>query len=194
MAPMSLSEPSTTLTPADRKTLLDLARTSIEHGLCGEQLKVDVAQHSLALGAPGASFVTLKIAEALRGCIGSLEHERALAIDVAANAFAAAFRDPRFPALTQQEFNVVSIHISLLSTTEPVDFDSEADLLQQLRPGVDGIVLHEGWRRATFLPVVWEQLPDPVDFLQHLKRKAGLAPDYWSPQITIERYTVSAIH
>ncbi len=193
MAPTSLNEQPVTLAGADRTALLELARRAIRHGLRGEQLKVDVAQHSPALRAPGASFVTLKIAGELRGCIGSLEHERALAVDVAENAFAAAFRDPRFAALTHREFEIVSIHISLLSTTEPVRFESEADLLRLLRPGIDGIVLQEGHRRATFLPVVWEQLPDPADFLQYLKRKAGLAPDYWSARISIERYTVDSI-
>lgn len=193
MVPMSLSEQSAVLNTTDRKTLLTLAQTSIKQGLCGEHVKVDLAAHSPALREPGASFVTLKIAEELRGCIGSLEAERALAEDVAHNAFAAAFRDPRFNALTWPEFERVQIHISLLSRPLPMRFASEADLLGQLRPGIDGVVLQEGWRRATFLPVVWEQLPNPVDFLQYLKRKAGLAPDYWSAQIAIERYTVDSI-
>jgi len=181
------------LTVAERGLLLDVARESIARGLEGESPNVNVSTYPAALREPGASFVTLKIGDELRGCIGSLEAERELVADVAHNAYAAAFRDPRFAPLTRQEFDRVSTHVALLSATEPVTFKSEIDLLQQLRPGVDGIVLQEGSRRATFLPVVWEQLPDPVDFLQYLKRKAGLAPDYWSPQITIERYTVNSI-
>jgi uncharacterized protein len=193
MAPTSLNEQPTTLAPADRETLMALAQTSIRHGLCGEEVKIDVEQYTPMLRAPGASFVTLQLAGELRGCIGSLEAERALAEDVAHNAFAAAFRDSRFSVLTWAEFERIRIHISLLSRSVPMRFASEADLLQQLRPGVDGLVLQEHWRRATFLPVVWESIPDPIEFLQQLKRKAGLSPDYWSAKITIERYTVESI-
>jgi uncharacterized protein len=166
MVPTSLNERTAALTPADRETLLTLAQTSIKHGLSGKPVQVDVAQHTTALRAPGASFVTLTIVEELRGCIGSLEAERALVEDVALNAFAAAFRDPRFSVLTWPEFERLRIHISLLSRPEPMRFASEADLLQQLQPGVDGLVLQEHWRRATFLPAVWNTLPEPIDFLR----------------------------
>ena len=110
--------------------------------------------------------------------------------DVAENAFAAAFRDPRFPPLRPDEYPRLEYHISILNPPEPMTVTSEADLLQQLRPGVDGLVLIEGARRATFLPSVWEQLPDPRQFLAHLKMKAGLPADYWSDSLRFERYTV----
>jgi AmmeMemoRadiSam system protein A len=127
----------------------------------------------------------------LRGCIGSLEPRRTLLADVRANAVAAAFRDPRFPPLTAREFVATSVEVSLLSQSERVAVVNEADLLARLRPGVDGIVLEYGPRRATFLPQVWESLPEPRQFLAALKKKAGLAADFWSPDLRVARYSVS---
>ena len=129
----------------------------------------------------------------LHGCIGTLEAERSLIIDVVKNAYAAAFRDPRFAALTRSEFQHLDIHISVLSRPEPVHCTSEGDLLRQLRPGVDGLTLIEGRQRGTFLPAVWETLPGPREFLHHLKQKAGLPVDYWSDTIRFERYTADSI-
>jgi AmmeMemoRadiSam system protein A len=108
---------------------------------------------------------------------------------VAQNAYAAAFSDPRFPPLREGEFEELDIHISILSPAEAMHFTSEADLLQQLRPGEDGLVMEEGFRRGTFLPSVWEQLPTPELFLRHLKQKAGLPADYWSSTLEVSRYT-----
>jgi AmmeMemoRadiSam system protein A len=136
-----------------------------------------------------ATFVTLTINGDLRGCIGMLEACRPLAEDVAANACAAAFEDPRFEPLSQKELERTDIHISVLSAPEELEFSSEADLLAQIRPGVDGLILQDGCRRGTFLPSVWEELPDQDLFLMHLKMKAGLPNTYWSDTLRIFRYT-----
>lgn len=142
------------------------------------------------LDTPGASFVTLTRHGELRGCIGSLEAWRPLGEDVAANARAAAFNDPRFPPLTAAEFPDTRIEVSLLSRPEPMHFVNEASALAQLRPEIDGVILEYGRHRATFLPQVWEQLPLPRQFLAQLKLKAGLPPDFWSDELRLSRYTV----
>jgi len=136
-----------------------------------------------------ASFVTLTIDGNLRGCIGMLEACRPLVEDVAENACAAAFADPRFEPLSEREFRQIDIHISVLSPPEEMEFNSEADLLAQLRPGVDGLILQDGGRRGTFLPSVWEELPDADLFLMHLKMKAGLPTTHWSDTLRVFRYT-----
>jgi AmmeMemoRadiSam system protein A len=140
---------------------------------------------------PGASFVTLTKGGDLRGCIGSLEAHRPLAEDVRANAVAAAFRDPRFMPLSREEFGDIRVEVSLLSPTEPLAAGSEAEALAALRPGVDGVVFEYAHHRSTFLPQVWEQLPQPAEFLAHLKRKAGLPQDFWAADVRLSRYTVS---
>lgn len=142
------------------------------------------------LDAPGATFVTLTQRGRLRGCIGSLEAWRTLAEDVRENACAAAFRDPRFAPLAVDELAQTRVEVSLLTPAEAIACHDEDDALRQLRPGVDGIVLECGGRRATFLPQVWEQLPEPQRFLTQLKRKAGLPDDYWSDRLRLSRYHV----
>ena len=142
------------------------------------------------LDRPGATFVTLRRDEELRGCIGSLEAEQPLRHDVARNARAAALRDPRFDPLTERELDGLSIEVSLLSAPEPMAFRDEEDLVRQLDGARHGIVLEHGRRRSTFLPQVWEQLPDARDFLRHLKAKAGLSPDFWSLDLRVSRYAV----
>jgi AmmeMemoRadiSam system protein A len=177
----------------ERASLLQVALASIESGLeTGSPLQVNPDAYPAALAAWRASFVTLKRNEELRGCIGSLAPVSSLVEDVARNAFAAAFRDPRFPVLVAAELEGLKIEISVLGPTEPMEFRSEAELLNLLRPGIDGLVLHDGRHRGTFLPAVWESLPDPSDFLAHLKQKAGLPGDYWSDTLGIERYTTVA--
>lgn len=143
-----------------------------------------------ALNEPGATFVTLTQNGALRGCIGSLEAHRLLDQDVRANAVAAAFSDPRFPPLTLGELPRTRVEVSLLTAPQPMTFRDEADALRQLRPNIDGIIFIAGQRRSTFLPQVWEQLPEPRVFMAHLKQKAGLAADYWSPEVQLQRYEV----
>lgn len=134
-------------------------------------------------------FVTLKKHGALRGCIGQLEAEQPLPTMVTECAAGAAFRDPRFPALQANEVDLVRISISVLSPPQPMVVNDRADLLAQLAPGVDGLVIAEGRHRATFLPSVWEQLPGEVQFLEQLLKKAGLPPDYWSGTLTCSRYS-----
>lgn len=179
----------TSLTPEQRQTLLDIARRSIRHGLDqGSALRIQATDYEPPLRATRASFVTLDHHGQLRGCIGHLEASLPLVEDVAENAFAAAFRDPRFPPLTADEYPGLELHISVLTPATALTCESEADLLRQMRPFVDGLILAEGARRGTFLPSVWEQLPEPRDFLRNLKQKAGLPADYWSPSLQIYRY------
>ena len=144
------------------------------------------------LRAPGACFVTLTRQGRLRGCIGSVRARRPLVDDVRANARAAALSDPRFPQLTAGELPDTRIEVSLLSAASPLPAASEEEALAALRPGIDGIILEVGGEtHATFLPQVWENLPSPRDFLAHLKQKAGLPPGYWSPDLRLQRYTVT---
>lgn len=172
-----------------RRTLLDIAARSVVHGLeHGTPLPVEADAYPEPLRAPGASFVTLRIGGELRGCIGSLESCRPLVADVADNAFAAAFRDPRFEPLRADEVPDVDFHISVLGPAEPLSFTDEADLIRRLRPGIDGLILRAGRQQGTFLPSVWDSLPQPQDFLRQLKRKAGLPEDYWSDGIQVWRY------
>lgn len=145
------------------------------------------------LEAPGAAFVTLRRPDgSLRGCIGSLEAHRPLGADVVWNAAAAATRDPRFPPVSASELATLRIEVSVLSAPVPLGTSSEAEVLARLRPGVDGVVLSLGSRRATFLPQVWDELPDPVEFLRHLKRKAGWPATFWSEDMVVETYRVRA--
>ena len=165
---------------------------------------VAIARESLADGGPripcewgeawlreqAASFVTLKLEGELRGCIGSVDPHRALGDDVAHNAHAAAYRDPRFPPVTVAERDLLRVEVSVLSPRSRIPAASEGDALEHLRPGVDGIFLEFKEFRATFLPQVWENLPTPLDFLSELRRKARLPARFWHPEIELSRYTV----
>jgi AmmeMemoRadiSam system protein B/AmmeMemoRadiSam system protein A len=169
-------------------TLLKLARAEI-----GSMLGHRIPPPAPAgwLDEPGASFVTLTRQGELRGCIGTLEAHRPLGVDVRENAVAAAFRDPRFMPLSRAEFEDIRVEVSLLSPTEALAVNDEASALAALRPNTDGVVFEYGHYRSTFLPQVWEQLPEPAEFLAHLKRKAGLATDFWAEGVRLSRYTVS---
>ncbi len=140
---------------------------------------------------PGATFVTLTLEGMLRGCIGSLAALRPIVEDTRQNALAAAFGDPRFPPLGMEEHERIRIEVSLLSEPEPVFSSGEQEALSLLRPGVDGIVFQCGARRSTFLPQVWESLPEPADFLSQLKRKAGFPEGFWSQEVRLFRYSVT---
>ena len=177
-----------------RFLLFKVAFASIECGLLqGRPLELDSARYPPALGERRACFVTLMLNGKLRGCIGSLEPSKSLVEDVAQNGYRSAFSDPRFPPLTREEFEQVEMSISTLSLPESLNFISENDLIGQLRPGRDGLILEEGQRQGTFLPVMWETLADPRTFLRQLKQKAGLPGDYWSASIKIRRYTAETI-
>ncbi len=170
------------------ETLLKLARAEI-----ASKLGHEVASPAQAdwLREPGASFVTLTRQGELRGCIGTLEAHRSLEIDVRENAAAAAFRDPRFMPLSRAEFDEIRVEVSLLSPAQPIEAKDESSALAALRPNIDGVVFEYRHFRSTFLPQVWEQLPEPAEFLAHLKRKAGLPVDFWAEDVRLSRYTVS---
>ena len=188
-----MSSNNTRLKQQDRQILLETARASSAAGLDGRSLQVSSGEYSLALQALRASFVTIEIESRLRGCIGVLEAKAPLIEDVSDNAYRAAFGDPRFTPLSRQEFEHIDIHLSVLSLPERMQFTAEADLLAQIRVGVDGLILEEGSHRSTFLPSVWDKLREPDEFLRQLKRKAGLSGDYWSDTIVFQRYTAESI-
>lgn len=171
----------------DAMRLPAMARTAI-----AAALGLPVAAQPLpdALMEDGASFVTLHLGGRLRGCIGSLEPVRPLAEDVQANAVAAAFRDFRFTPLSTAEFGEIDISVSVLGHAEPMPVSGEADAVGRLVPGVDGLILDYRGQRGTFLPQVWQQLPDAGEFLAQLKAKAGLPKDFWHPDIRLSRYRV----
>ena len=161
--------------------LLLLASKSIEYGLKhGQSMPIPLHLHPKATQFIGASFVTLKISNQLRGCIGSPIAHRPLALDVLQNGFNAAFRDPRFPKLTRDEYELIDLSISLLSPPQPLNFTNESELLSQLRSGVDGLIIEDSGKQSLFLPSVWTQINEPEDFLRRLKIKAGLKAQHWS--------------
>lgn len=167
--------------------LLPIARAAIAHAL---GLRHEADESAPWLAEPGATFVTLTQHGALRGCIGTLEAHRPLLEDVKSNAVAAALHDPRFEPLRTDEFDVTRVEVSLLSTPQAMNFANETDALNQLRPEIDGVIFQYGPYRSTFLPQVWEQLPQPREFMAHLKHKAGLPPHFWADGIRLSRYTV----
>jgi AmmeMemoRadiSam system protein A len=178
---------------AQRHQLLALARQSIDKGIVEVgSLATPNLVFSPSLQIARGSFVTLRVDKQLRGCCGTLIATRPLSEDVWRNAWASAFADPRFSPLEADEWPDVHLHISVLSPLEPVVVDSEQALLEMLRPGVDGLVLERDESRATFLPDVWEQIPEPLEFVRHLKQKAGWPANAWSPLINVQRYTTES--
>jgi AmmeMemoRadiSam system protein A len=180
----------------ERRELLRLARKSIDASVAVGASAGPAPFPALAL-QPGltvrrSSFVTLRHGEELRGCCGTLDAPRPLAEDVWRNAWAAAFGDPRFPPLTAVEWPQLSLHLSLLTPPERLDVTTESQLLALLRPSVDGLILEAETGRATFLPAVWEQLPDPAQFVRQLKMKAGWPAGYWSDRVRVSRYTAES--
>lgn len=173
------------------KILLKIARAAISRALKARNPSLAIDQSADWLNQPGATFITLTYHGELRGCIGSLLACDPLIEDVSNNAISAALRDTRFPPLTIAELDEISVEVSLLSELQPINFTDETDALSKLRPGIDGIVLEYGTYRSTFLPQVWETLPQPQQFLARLKSKAGLTEDFWSNDIQLFRYTVS---
>jgi hypothetical protein len=169
--------------------LLKLARAALEESLGGPAVQVPDEPW---LDEQGACFVSLHLKhdDSLRGCIGSIEAHRPLREDVVENAKAAAHRDPRFNPLRRNELAETRVEVTLLSPVEPLEVSSEAEALAALRPGVDGVILQWGGRRGVFIPQVWEQLPEPAEFLAALRRKAGL-PGGWQPGTRLSRFTAS---
>jgi AmmeMemoRadiSam system protein A len=176
------------LPPDAGQVLLPLARAAIATEL---GIARAAREDPLWLKQHAGCFITVTQGRKLRGCIGTLRPHRPLGEDVRANAVAAAFRDPRFKPLSVEEFDGISLEISVLSALEPLSFSDEQDALRQLRAGIDGIVFEYGHHSSTFLPQVWETMKDSIEFLAHLKYKAGLPPDFWDPEVKLERYTAT---
>lgn len=183
----------TRLNSEQGKTLVAFARATLEHRLCGGEKPL--VPEDQALMAKAATFVTLNVAGHLRGCIGNLQPVGAIWQGICDNALNAALHDPRFSPLSPEEVARVDLHISILSPPQPLVFASGEELLSKLRPGVDGVILREGRRSATFLPQVWEQLPDAEQFLNHLCRKAGLPEGCWRKgTLEVFVYEVQSFH
>jgi AmmeMemoRadiSam system protein A len=185
------------LTLEEQKTLLRLAREALERGVRGEELPpLDESSLTPNLREEGSSFVTLTSHGRLRGCIGALEAYQSLAEDVREHAVAAALKDPRFPPVQEQELSGIEIEISRLTRPLPLEYTDAKDLLSRLRPHVDGVILRDNDnRRATFLPQVWEKLPDPAEFLDNLCYKMGMEPDLWRRKhFEVLTYQVEEFH
>jgi AmmeMemoRadiSam system protein A len=171
---------SENLTTGEKKTLLHLARQALEDGVRGKRLEpLDPGTLTPLLRAEGAAFVTLTVHGDLRGCIGALEPYQSLAEDVREHAVAAALEDYRFRPVQENELQSIEIEVSRLTVPVPLEYRDADDLLALLHPGLDGVVLRDGFRRATFLPQVWEKIPEPVEFLANLCYKMGASPDLW---------------
>lgn len=184
------------LTLDEQKTLLRMAREAIEHRVKGKKLPpVQATSLTTNLREQGASFVTLTIRGQLRGCIGALEAYQPLADDVREHALAAAFEDPRFPPLREDELSRIQIEVSRLTRPVPLDYIDADNLISKLRPHVDGVILKDGLRRATFLPQVWEKLPQPSEFMDNLCYKMGVTEQLWkSKHLDVFTYQVEEFH
>jgi AmmeMemoRadiSam system protein A len=184
------------LTLDEKQTLLKLARQALELGVRGEKLPPpDREALSSRLRADGASFVTLTVDGDLRGCIGTLEAYQPLAEDVREHAVAAALDDYRFPPVQVAELNGIQLEVSRLTAPVPLEYARPAELVTKLRPQVDGVILRDGSRRATFLPQVWEKIPNAEDFLDNLCHKMGAAPDLWRRKhLEVLTYQVEEFH
>jgi AmmeMemoRadiSam system protein A len=188
--------PEQHLTENDRTYLLTLARKSIENYISDSSLpSLDKNSLSPILLEQGASFVTLSYKGYLRGCVGALEPYQSLAEDVREHAIAAAFEDYRFPPVQRSEIKDIHIEISYLTRPVSLKYENPTELLKLLRPNIDGVVLRDGMRRATFLPQVWEKIPDPEEFLEELCMKMGAQPDLWRrKKLEVYTYQVEEFH
>ena len=185
------------LTFEEQQTLLRMARDAMERGVKGEKLTpLDQSTLSPHLREEGASFVTLTIKGQLRGCIGGLEARQSLAEDVRQHAVAAALEDPRFPPVSERELNGIQIEISRLTRPHPLEYKDANDLLSKIRPHVDGVILRDGiYHRGTFLPQVWEKIPDSAEFLNNLCYKMGVSKNLWrNKHLDVFTYQVEEFH
>jgi len=184
------------LTDGEKQTLLRLAREAMEHAVRGKKLPpLDNNSLTPRLREDGASFVTLTINGNLRGCIGALEAHQPLAEDVREHAVAAALEDPRFRPVDETELSRIKLEVSRLTAPYPLEYSSSEELRAKLRPHVDGVILKDDYRRATFLPQVWEKIPDADDFLDHLCTKMGAKPNLWqSMKLQVYVYQVEEFH
>jgi AmmeMemoRadiSam system protein A len=180
----------------EQQTLLRLAREAMARGVKGEKMPpLDGSSLSARLQEQGASFITLTVRGELRGCVGALEPYQSLAEDVREHAVAAALEDPRFPPVRERELSAIQIEVSRLTRPSLLDYKDADDLLSKLRPHEDGVILRDGLRRATFLPQVWEKIPDPAEFLNHLCQKMGVSETSWrSKHLEALTYQVEEFH
>ncbi|MGE3317521.1 MAG: AmmeMemoRadiSam system protein B [Planctomycetaceae bacterium] len=196
--PLSMTVPESepgSFTAEEQRLLFQTAKDAIAAKVTtGAELEIDPNDYPESLREPRATFVTLRIDGKLRGCMGSLGISDPLIADVAQNAAASATRDPRFVPVTFEEIPRLDIHLSILTPPEPLAARSEQELIRKIRPGIDGLILHEQSKRATLLPAVWENVATVEEFLAHLKRKAHLPVNYWSDTIRFERYTAESLH
>lgn len=184
------------LSDAERLALLKIARQALEAAVRSQSFpKLDRKELPASFLEPGAVFVTLTCRGELRGCIGTLEAYQPLVDDVCEHAAAAALQDYRFPPVTAEELAEIEIEISRLTKPIPLAYGDAADLLHKLRPNVDGVILRDGWRRATFLPQVWEKIDSPEEFLSHLCYKMGTSPNLWQhKKLDVSIYQVEEFH
>lgn len=184
------------LTTEEKQILLRLARQALDMGVRGQKIPpLDQKSMPPRLQEQGASFVTLTIRGNLRGCIGALEPYQSLADDVREHAVAAALQDYRFPKVTPEELSQIEVEISRLTIPIPLEYSTPEDLLAKLRPGIDGVLLRDGVRRATFLPQVWEKIPNPAEFLDNLCYKMGDSPELWRKKhLEVSTYQVEEFH
>ena len=187
---------STSLTDGEKQTLLRIAREAIEGAVRGKSVPpLEEATLTPALREDGASFVTLTIHNDLRGCIGALEAYQPLVDDVREHAVAAALQDPRFPPVSEKELDRIHIEVSRLTKPQELDYSNGEDLLTKLRQNIDGVILKHGFRRATFLPQVWEKIPEPEEFLRQLCYKMGERPNLWrDTKLQVYVYQVEEFH
>lgn len=186
--------PHASLDAASGALLLDIAERSIVEGLRNRRPTLpDVARLDADLRRAVGAFVTLQVRGELNGCIGSIETDQPLGVSVARHTWSAAFADPRLPSLRRDDYEHLDIEISILSALEPIPADSRADVLDTLRPGVDGLLLTAGARHAVFLPSVWEQISSAEMFVAHLLHKAGLVPTSWPRDLRAFVFTAHKI-
>ncbi len=184
------------LTNDEKNILLRIAREAMEYAVKGKALPpLDVQTLTPLLREVGASFVTLTIQDDLRGCIGALEAYQPLAEDVREHAIAAALQDPRFPPVKESELSRIKLEVSRLTAPQLLEYSSSEELLKKLRPHVDGVIIRDNHRRATFLPQVWEKIPDPAEFLGHLCQKMGVRAGHWrEAKLQVYIYQVEEFH
>jgi len=187
---------SQTLNQVEQESLLTIARNALENSVRGQVLsEINLSELTPTLQASGASFVTLTKQGHLRGCIGTLEAFQPLAKDVQEHAVAAALQDPRFPLVQPQECQMIEIEVSVLTPKLPLQYEGAQDLIEKIRPGIDGVVLQDGFHKATFLPQVWEKLPEPEEFFTHLCMKMGAPGDLWRKNpLKVSLYQVQEFH
>jgi AmmeMemoRadiSam system protein A len=188
--------PARELTAKDREYLLKLARASLENGVYGIPLpEINDDELSPILREPGVTFITLTKVGQLRGCVGALEPYQSLAEDVREHSVASAMQDYRFPPVKPHELDEINIEISRLTTPEKLNYEGPDELLHKIRPGIDGVIIRDGFRRATFLPQVWEKISDPIKFFESLCLKMGASPDLWKhKQLDVQVYQVEEFH